>query len=240
MAKRKRADRLSFYDHLEDLRRKILWVLAFFAVAFLVAYFGAAQRLVETLVRRIGLELYYLSVFEPFLTRIKVSVSLAVAASLPLLLVQVFRFVLPGLHKKEKIAFLGITGIFLALVVMLGYLLFSYSPLLLGYFLKTFASPAVAYHLSIATLISFYLMLLIGDALIILMPVLVFLLHKMGFITVKGIRSSRKIVIAGLNILAAVITQPDPFTLLIVAVPLYLIFEGSLLLLRAVDRIRFH
>jgi sec-independent protein translocase protein TatC len=111
MAK-KRADRLSFLEYLEDLRRKLLWVLALFAAAFLAAYFGFAQRLIQALIRWIELPLYYLSVFEPFLTRVRVSVALAAAASLPLLLVQMARFVLLGLHRRERASFVGITGLY--------------------------------------------------------------------------------------------------------------------------------
>lgn len=233
---RRRAERLSFLDHLEDLRRKVLWVLAFFAAAFLVAYFGLSQRLVEALVRRVDLPLYYLSVFEPFLTRVRVSIALSAGASLPLLLVQVARFVLPGLRKKERISFVGVTGLFIALVAALGVLLYRYSPLLLSYFLKNFATTGVGYHLSIATVISFYLMLLLGDALIVVMPLVVFLLLKLGLITTRGLKASRKVIFAVILIVAAVITPPDPFTMLLVAVPLYLLFEGSLLLLRAVGR----
>jgi len=233
---RRRADRLSFLDHLEDLRRKALWVLGFFAAAFLAAYFGLSQRVVEVMVRRIDLPLYYLSVFEPFFTRFRVSAALAAGASLPFLLVQGARFVLPGLHRKERVSFVGITSLFVALVVALGVLLYRYSPLLLSYFLKTFAAPAVGFHLSIASVISFYLMLLLGDALIVLMPLVVFLLLKLGLISPRGLKASRKVIFAVILIVAAVITPPDPFTMLIVAVPLYLIFECALLLLRVVDR----
>jgi sec-independent protein translocase protein TatC len=235
---RKKTDRRSFWDHLEDLRRKVLWVLAFFAVAFLAAYFSLGERVVSYLVRLAGVPMYYLSVWEPFLTRIKVSVSLAAVASLPLLFVQVTRFILPGLYRGERRAFLAISSLFVALVGALGYVLFRFSPLLLSYFLRTFATPSVGYYLSINTLISFYLMLLVGDALIILMPVVVFLLYKLGLITPKGLRTSRKVVFAVILVVSAVITPPDPFTVFIVAIPLWLLFEGSLLLLRAMDRMR--
>jgi sec-independent protein translocase protein TatC len=235
---RRKADRLTFLEHLEDLRRKVLWVLAFFAAAFLAAYFGLAQGLVEALVGWVDLPLYYLSVFEPFLTRIRVSLALAAVASLPLLLVQVARFVLPGLHRREKASFVAVTGLYLALVAGLGVLLYRFSPLLLSYFLKTFAAREVQYHLSVATVISFYLMLLAADALIVVMPLAVFLLLQLGLITLQGLRRSRKVVFAVILVTAAVVTPPDPFTMLLVAVPLYLLFEGSLALLRTVARRR--
>jgi len=232
------SDGLSFWDHLEDLRRKLLWVLALFAALFLAGGFGLSQALVERLVRQAPVELFYLSVFEPFLTRLRVSAGLAAVASVPLLYVQVARFVLPGLHRRERSVFLGLSAVFLALVAALGYLLFRFSPLLLRYFLQVFAAPSVGFHLSVTTLISFYLMLLVGDALLILLPVVVFLLLKLGLITPEGLRSSRKVVFAVILVVAAVITPPDPFTMLLVAVPLYLLFEGSLLLLRAASRRR--
>jgi sec-independent protein translocase protein TatC len=230
-------DELSFWDHLEDLRRKLLLVLACFGLCFLASYFFFAQRVVEYLVGRVDQPLYYLSVFEPFLTRVKVSLSLAVLGTIPAFLVQGARFVLPGLYRPEKVLFACLGGLFLALVLGLGYLLLRFSPLLLTYFLKTFASPSVGYHLSVSTLVSFYIMLLLGDAIVILVPVVVFLLHKLGVITPEGIRSSRKILIPVFMFVGAVITPPDPFTMIAVALPLYLVFEGSLLLFRLVDRL---
>jgi sec-independent protein translocase protein TatC len=233
---RRRTERLSFLEHLEDLRRKLLWVLAFFAVAFLAAYFGLSAKLVAVLVRQVDLPLYYLSVYEPFLTRVRVSIALAAGASLPLLLVQVARFVLPGLRRVERASFAGITGLFVSLVVALAVLAYRFSPQLLSYFLKTFAAPGVGYQLSIATVVSFYIMLFAADVLIVLMPVAVFLLLKLGLITRQGLRTSRKVLFAVILVVAAVITPPDPFTMLLVAVPLYLLFEVALLLLRAVGR----
>jgi sec-independent protein translocase protein TatC len=112
--------------------------------------------------------------------------------------------------------------------------LYRFSPLLLSYFLKTFASRDVDYHLSVATVISFYLMLLAGDALIVVIPLVVFLLLQLGLITPQGLNTSRKVIFAVILVVAAVVTPPDPFTMLLVAVPLYLLFEASLLLLRAV------
>jgi sec-independent protein translocase protein TatC len=102
-------DDLSFWDHLEDLRRKVLVALALFALFFLAAYFALSSVAVAHLVQRSRRTLYYLSVFEPFLTRLKVSALLAMLGSLPVLAAQVLRFVLPGLFPRERTILITLT-----------------------------------------------------------------------------------------------------------------------------------
>jgi sec-independent protein translocase protein TatC len=231
------AEERSFWDHLEELRRKIIPVLIFVGAAFLFSYFFFSRAVVDLLVRASPYPLYYLSVFEPFLTRLRVSAAVSLVAAVPLLMVQAARFVLPGLYRAERVLFASLASILAALVAAVGFALFRFSPLLLSYFLNSFASPGVSRHLSVATVVSFYIMLLVGDALIVLIPVAVFLLLKTGLITSQGVRASRKVVIPLFMLVAAIITPPDPFTMIAVALPLWLVYEATLVAMRAADRV---
>ena len=93
---RKKIDDFSFWDHLEDLRRKILVVIACFCLFFLAGYLLFSFRLIAALTEYAGRRFFYLSVFEPFFTRVKISFFLALLSSLPFLLVQLYVFCSPG------------------------------------------------------------------------------------------------------------------------------------------------
>jgi sec-independent protein translocase protein TatC len=233
---RKKIDDFSFWDHLEDLRRKFLLVIAFFMCGFLGGYLFLSFRLIQALTSFAGRSFYYLSVFEPFFTRVKVSFFLSLLASTPLLLVQLIRFTLPGLQRREKLLLLVSAALFLSLAAGAGILLFRVSPLLLKLFLESFAAPGVEYRLSVSTLITFYIMLLAADIVLILIPTATFLLLKLGIISVRQISRARKILVPVFLLLAALITPPDPGSMLLIACPLWLLFEITLLVFRLLSR----
>ena len=232
----RKVDGYSFWEHLEDLRKKVLWVLLFAALAFLACYFFLSREIIEALVSLSKRTPYYLSVFEPFFSRVRVSAWSAGFASVPFLVVQIVRFVAPGLHRGERRLFLGVTLTFTALVIGAGWLLYTFSPTILSLFLDAFASPSIEMRLSISTFITFYLMLAASALVIVLIPVVTFLLLKLGVIRLAGVNKARRYLIPIFLFIAAVITPPDPASMVIVFIPLWLIFELSLLVFRLMLR----
>jgi sec-independent protein translocase protein TatC len=236
MRLRHRVDGYSFWGHLEDLRRKLLWVLAFALVAFLGCYFFFSRQVIEALVDLTGRTPYYLSVFEPFFSRLRVSAWSAGFASVPFLVVQVIRFVSPGLRRGERRLFLGVTLVTLLLVAAAGYALFRFSPAILSLFLDAFASPSIEMRLSVSTFITFYLMLAGSALVIVLIPVATFLALRLGVLKLAGVARARRYLVPLFLLVAAVITPPDPASMIIVFIPLWGIFELSLLLFRLLIR----
>jgi sec-independent protein translocase protein TatC len=232
----RKVDGYSFWGHLEDLRRKILWVLGFAILAFLGCYFFLSRQLIEALVGLTGRTPYYLSVFEPFLSRLRVSAWAAAFASVPLAVAQVIRFVSPGLRRGERRLFLGVTLAALLLVIGAGYVLYRFSPLILSLFLDSFASPSIEMRLSISTFITFYLMLAGSALVIVLIPVATFLLLRLGVLRLSGVSKARRYLVPLFLLVAAVITPPDPASMIIVFIPLWAVFEMSLLLFRLLLR----
>jgi sec-independent protein translocase protein TatC len=232
----RKVDGYSFWGHLEDLRRKMLWVLGFALLAFLGCYFFLSRQILEALVGLTGRTPYYLSVFEPFLSRLRVSAWAAAFASVPLAVVQAIRFVSPGLRRGEKSLFLGVTLAALLLVIGAGYVLYRFSPVILSLFLDAFASPSIEMRLSISTFITFYLMLAGSALVIVLIPVATFLLLKLGVLKLSGVAKARRYLVPLFLFIAAVITPPDPASMIIVFIPLWAIFELSLLLFRLLLR----
>ena len=232
----RKVDGYSFWGHLEDLRRKILWVLLFAVLVFLGCYFFFSRQIIEALVGLTGRTPYYLSVFEPFFTRLRVSAWAAAFASVPFLVVQVVRFVSPGLHRGEKRLFLGVTLASLLLVAGAVWLLFRFSPVILSLFLDAFALPSIEMRLSVSTFITFYLMLAASALVIVLIPVVTFLLLKLGVLRLSGVAKARRYLIPLFLLIAAVITPPDPASMIIVFIPLWAVFELSLLVFRVTLR----
>jgi sec-independent protein translocase protein TatC len=232
----RKVDGYSFWDHLEDLRKKVLWVLLFAALAFLGCYFFLSRQIIEAMVSLSKRTPYYLSVFEPFFSRLRVSVWSAAFASVPFLVVQVVRFVAPGLRRGEKRLFLGVTLAFTVLVSGAGWLLYTFSSTILSLFLDAFASPSIEMRLSISTFITFYLMLAASALVIVLIPVVTFLLLKLGVLEISGVNKARKYLVPVFLIIAAVITPPDPASMVIVFIPLWAVFELSLLVFRLMLR----
>gem|GEM_PF-6118163 len=113
-----------------------------------------------------------------------------------------------------------------------GFVLFWFSPYLLKLFVETFASREVASHFSIATFLNFYMMLVLVDAVLVLIPGLTYLSLKLGILKREKIGSVRRVLIPLFMFIAALITPPDPLSMLIVAAPIWLLFELSVLVFR--------
>ncbi len=229
---KKKIDDFSFWEHLEDLRVKILWAIGVFFVFFLVAYFYLSLRLITFLVHFSGLKLYYISVFEPFLSRVKVSAFSALVVSIPFFILQVLRFVLPGLLPHERKVLVLLTVVVFVFSGATGFVLFWFSPYLLRLFVKTFAISAIYYHFSVSTFLNFYVMLALVDLVLVLIPAITYLLLKMEILKVENIGKVRRFVIPVTMFIAALVTPPDPLSMIIVALPLWLLFEVSVFVFR--------
>lgn len=228
----KKSYELTFWGHLDDLRGKLLWVAGLFILAFLTCYFVVSREVITYLLSRSQREFYYLSVFEPLLSRLKISFLLGLIASLPLFLLQISRFLWPALHTAEKRRYGALLLVLLAGAAALGYLAFRHSPRLLEVFLFIFRVPEVKYHLSVATFLAFHVMLLAGDLLLVIVPLATLTLARSGVLDVSGFGRLRRFAYPILLLLSAMVTPPDPVTMLVVAIPLGCLFELALFLAR--------
>ncbi len=219
------------------MRVKILWAIGAFFVLFILAYFYFSLKFIKFLVHFSGLKLYYISVFEPFLSRIKVSAFLALIVSIPFFIFQILRFVLPGLLPREKKNLILLTVIVFLFSTATGFVLFRFSPYFLRLFVGTFAIREISSHFSLSTFLNFYMMLALVDVVLVLIPAVTYLLLKMGILKIESIGSVRRFVIPISMFVAALVTPPDPLSMIVVALPLWLLFEISVLIFR-VTRIR--
>lgn len=180
-----------------------------------------------------------LSPTEPFTTTISVSLYAGILLALPLLLYQLYAFVLPAFTSAERrialplmymVPFLFIAGVLFAYFVVL--------PRSID-FLTNFNDDNFDILLQAKTYYSFAILILGGTGLLFQIPVAVLAVTRIGGVTTKQLRAWRGYVILGISILAAVATPtPDPLTMTVVMAPLVLLYELSILLAAWLNRVR--
>lgn len=225
---------MPFIDHLEELRKRIIVVLA-----VLVVFFGTAypfhNRLLGFLTRPLeNRELVFLDITEPFLVNIKISFMAAVMVIMPLLVFQIISFAFPAFSKKIRKRVVPIAILFF--VLFYGGIAFSYFlmiPIAVNWLISQ--GSELEQTLSVTRYVSFIGWFLIGSGLIFELPLLLVFLIKINVLTVKQLRRQWRIVYIVILVLCAIIT-PDwsPVTMGVLAAPMILLYELALLLARFV------
>jgi sec-independent protein translocase protein TatC len=223
-------------DHLIELRQRLLRSVVALALAFGVCFYFAKPIfafLVQPLLRAGQGKIIYTQIFEAFFVEIKVAFFAAIMVAFPVIANQLWQFVAPGLYKREKRAvlpFLLATPVFFTAGASLAY--FVAVPTAL-HFLLSFqgdvggvqqeALPGVGNYLS------FIMQFMLGFGLAFLMPILLMLLEAAGIVTRAQLVSARRYAIVGAFAIAAVLTPPDIGSQLLLAIPLCILYELTLI-----------
>lgn len=239
------ASRAPLLDHLIELRRRLLWSMGALVLAFgLSLYF--ARDILTLLVRPLReagqLELINTDVYGGFMVQVKVAFFTAVMVSFPVTANQVWRFVAPGLYRNERNAllpFLLATPVLFTMGAALAYFfvippalhfLFSFQGDLGGVTQRAF--PDVSSYLKVI------MQFLFGFGLAFLLPVLMMLLERGGIVTRQQLVGARRYAIVANFAIAALLTPPDPWSMLLLALPLVVLYELALIGIRLTERSR--
>src|SRR4051794_39557300 len=216
-----------------------MWSLATLVVAFFVCFHFAREIfavLVQPLLRAGQGKLIYTDVFEAFFTEVKVALFAALMLSFPVISIQLWRFVAPGLYAKEKNAFLPfllMTPVFFAGGASFAY--FFAMPWALHFLLsyqgnvggvQQEALPGVGNYLNFVTRFLF------GFGAAFLLPILLMILERAGIVTREQLTNSRRYAIVAAAAVAAVLTPPDVVSMLLLLIPLYGLYEFAILAIR--------
>jgi sec-independent protein translocase protein TatC len=229
-------------DHLIELRARLLRVVAVLAAAFAVCLYFA-EDIFGFLVRPLTAafppgqgRLIYTKLYEAFFVELKVALFAAFLICFPVIANQLWAFVAPGLYAREKRAFLPFllaTPVLFTLGASLAYFVVMPTAFrwMIGFQgtrggLKLEALPATGDYLSLA------MQFIFGFGISFLLPVLLLLLNRAGIVSRAQLVKARRYVIVAITVVAAVLTPPDVVSQLMLAVPLYVLFEGSLLFMR--------
>jgi sec-independent protein translocase protein TatC len=227
--------RLTIMEHLEELRNRLIISGVALVLMTIVSFLFTGRLMEVLLVPSGGIQPIFVKPTEMFITYFKVALVGGLALSMPILVYQLIRFVVPGLKASEKkwLFFIvpGASGLFL-LGVTFGYMVLL--PFALRYLLN-FGGDIADPFISIGEYISFVVTLLVWMGIAFELPMVVVFLAKLRIVTPKQLRSYWKYALVGSFAIAAIITPtPDPFNQTLVAIPLYLLYEIGVLFARIV------
>jgi sec-independent protein translocase protein TatC len=226
-------DRMTLVEHLDELRTRII-VCALVLVAAIAFCFWQNHELLEIANEPLpgDLEPLTFSPTEPFFTTLKLAIYGGILLALPLLLYQVYAFVLPAFSPGEKRVVLPM--LLMVPVLFIGGTVFAYfviMPPALD-FLLSFNSDVFDVEVRASEYYGFFMLTLIGIGLLFQIPVGVLAVTRLGIVTPQQLARNRKYAVLIIAVVAMLLPGTDPVTMLIAMAPLYLLFEVSVQLAR--------
>ncbi|MBI2915083.1 MAG: twin-arginine translocase subunit TatC [Firmicutes bacterium] len=231
------SERFSLVEHLEELRRRLIVITAVLAATGGAAYYFTPSILARLMAGQKAIEeLVFLSPAEAFFTRMKLAFAVGFVASLPVMLWQIWAFVAPALDRRTKVfsfllipvsSLLFAAGAFFAYVGVL--------PFALRFFLG-FSSAELQPLITVGNFVSFATFLILPFGIVFELPVVVFFLSRLGLVGPRFLSRNRKFAILGIFTMAALLTPgPDVFSQMMMAVPMVILYEISILIARLVS-----
>ncbi len=230
-----------FVSHLIELRNRLIWAVLSVLVLFVCLvpfannlYEWFATPLISNLPQ--GSTMISTEPHGPFFIPFKFAFATAFALAIPMVLYQVWAFVAPGLYQNEKSIVLPLvissTLLFYFGVLFAYYIVF---PIIFKFFISM-APDGVAVMTDISAYMSFALKLFFAFGIAFEVPVATVLLARMGVVTADSMARQRPYIILGAFVIGMLMTPPDIFSQIMLAVPVCLLFEAGLLLARKLER----
>lgn len=258
----KNPNEMSFFEHIEELRwhilRSVAAILIFTVVVFLlkdvvfqqiilgptrkdfITYELFCRHLPQFCFYPQHLKIITRDIQEQFLSHIKVSLWLGFITAFPYVLYEVWRFIRPGLYKKEIVAARGM--VFICSLLFLFGVAFGYfiiTPIAVTFLASYSVSPQIENTTTLNALVNSITMFTIPVGLVFETPVVLYFLGKIGLVSGAFLAEYRRHAVVVIVIAAAIITpSPDVLSQMIVAIPLYLLYEISIIVVKRIDRER--
>jgi len=257
---------MTFLQHLEELRwhiiRAVLAIVVFSILAFIGKSFlfdtvlmapsshdfwtnrmlcelGERMNIVSLCINRTPLELQNIQVSGMFMAHIKISLIAGLVLSFPFIFYEFWRFIRPALYQNEKqhttgaifyISFLFMLG------VVFGYFLIT--PLSINFLYNYHISDVVKNVPTLGSYVSLITSIVLASGLLFELPVLVYFLSRIGLVTASFLKRYRKHAVIVILLVAGIITPPDIFSQTMVSIPLFLLYEISIVIAKRVEKKR--
>ena len=246
----KKSKETSFVDHLTELRSRLLKSIIYIFIFFVISY-TFADTIYSFLVQpyadavkgdELNRRLIFTALHETFITYLKVAFFAAVFVGSPVLLIQIWKFIAPGLYKNEKKALLPYL-IATPTLFLLGGMLVYYlvMPLAIKFFLSFETSAQlntlpIQLEAKVNEYLSLIMRLIFAFGLSFQLPVILSLLARVGFIDSNYLKKRRKYVVVIIFAVAALLTPPDPITQIGLGIPLLLLYELSIFSVKIIEK----
>jgi sec-independent protein translocase protein TatC len=226
---------MGFLDHLEELRGRIIKSLASIILLSIVAYVFS-DHLLDFITRPIP-EVYFMGPTEAFSTRIKLSLIAGIIVSVPVIFYHGWKFVVPGLFEREiKLILPAVLSSTIFFLIGAAFCFFFVLPIGLK-FLMAFGTEKLKPMIQIRDYVSFVSYMVLAFGAVFELPVISYFLGKIGLITDRTLIRGRKYAVVSILVLSAAITpSPDVFSQLMLAGPLYFLYEVSIIVAKISQR----
>ncbi len=225
-------EEMTLQEHLEEFRDRIIKMIIAIVPAFIIGWIFHASVLkdIRDKSKAVG-GLQTLSAVDPITISFQISLYIAIAITMPIIVYQFIAFLMPGMTRKEK-KFLFSSLPFITILFVAG-ALFGYfiaAPRAMD-FLSNWNQGILKWEITAQNAVTFFLRLVLGVGIGFQLPVIIFVLTKLGLVNVKQLRKWRKYAYLVLFVAAAIITPtPDPLNMSVVAIPLILLYEFGILI----------
>lgn len=237
-------------EHLVELRRRLIVCVVGFFVAFFIAFFFSSEilhLLILPFKKGTGQDVALISIklLGVFLVKLKIGIFGGLFVAFPLIATQVYRFMAPGLYKHERQAllpYLFATPLFFVMGAALVY--FFLLPVAIRFFFALAASTGEGTDAGIQLMpdieayLDFVMTLILAFGVTFQLPVVLTLLGQLGVVSHAALKKGRRFALVGVAIIAGVITPPDPVSMISMIVPLFALYEVSVIAVGMLERRR--
>jgi len=245
------ATKAPLLEHLVELRKRLVISLAAFAVCFILCfafskyiYAFLTAPLAHALAGQPNHHLIYTALYETFFTYVKLGMFAGLCLAFPIVASQLWLFIAPGLYRHERRAFLpflvATPVLFLIGAAFVYYVMLPFSiRFFVGYETPGgHGTLGIELQAKVSEYLDFVTTLIFAFGLCFQLPVLLSLLGRVGIVSGAQLRSVRRYAIVGIVAVCAVITPPDPFSMMSLAVPLIVLYEISIWCVRLIEKQR--
>ena len=239
---------MTLIDHLTELRKRLIWCFIYIIIIFIICFYFAdnlfgflASPLVKLMDIEGGQGFIYTALQEAFFTELKIALFFALFFAFPILAIQIWKFIAPGLYSKEKKAFLpfliATPILFFAGGSMVYYVI---SPIAWKFFLSYQNLNSTGIPIRLEAKMGEYLALMMrfifAFGIAFQLPVALTLMAKANLVNYEGLKKFRKYAIVLYILAAAFLTPPDPFSQISLALPIIILYEVSIYLAKIVSK----
>ena len=239
---------MSLIDHLTELRKRLMWSFLYIFLIFVICFYYAdklffflARPLVNLMDLENGQGFIYTALQEAFFTELKIAFFFSIFFAFPLISIQIWKFIAPGLYKNEKKAFLPFLVATPILFFAGGSLVYFFiAPIAWNFFLsyQNMSTSGVPIRLEakMGEYLSLMMRFIFAFGLAFQLPVVLGLMAKVGIVSYQSLKKFRKYAIVIAFLSAAFLTPPDPFSQISLALPIILLYEISIYIAKIIQR----